>query len=157
MPLAEQDRTRWDRDARRRRASRSSRPRCPTGPVGPYQLQAAIAAVHAEAAAAADTDWAQIEVLYGMLADLAPSPVVTLNRAVAIAETAGPEAALAMVEPLLDEPALRRQHRVHAVHGHLLERARPGRGVAGGVRRGRAAGHERARAALPPGQGGASG
>ena len=67
-------------------------------------------------------DWAQIEVLYGMLADVAPSPVVTLNRAVAVAETAGPEAALALVEPLLEEPALRLQHRVHAVHGHLLER-----------------------------------
>ena len=119
--LAEQDRTRWDA-ALAAEGIALVEAALPDGPVGPYQLQAAIAAVHAEAAVAADTDWAQIEVLYGMLDDLAPSPVVTLNRAVAIAETAGPEAALAVVEPLLAEPALRRQHRVHAVHGHLLER-----------------------------------
>ena len=119
--LAEQDRTRWD-PALVAEGIALVETALPDGPVGPYQLQAAIAAVHAEAAEAADTDWVQIEILYGMLADLAPSPVVTLNRAVAIAETAGPEAALALVEPLLDEPALRRQHRVHAVHGHLLER-----------------------------------
>ena len=119
--LAEQDRTRWD-PALVAEGIALVEAALPRGPVGPYQLQAAIAAVHAEAADAADTDWAQIEVLYGMLADLAPSPVVMLNRAVAIAETAGPEAALAVVEPLLGEPALRRQHRVHAVHAHLLER-----------------------------------
>ena len=119
--LAEQDRTRWDA-ALAAEGIALVEAALPDGPVGPFQLQAAIAAVHAEAEVAADTDWAQIEVLYGMLAELAPSPVVTLNRAVAIAETAGPEAALAVVEPLLDEPALRRQHRVHAVHGHLLER-----------------------------------
>ncbi len=95
----------------------------PSGPVGPYQLQAAIAAVHAEASTAAATDWAQIEVLYDMLADLTPGPVVTLNRAVAVAETRGPEAGLALVEPLLDDPALRRTHRLHAVRAHLLERA----------------------------------
>ena len=101
MPLAEQDRTRWD-SALVAEGIALVEAALPDGPVGPYQLQAAIAAVHAEAADAADTDWAQIEVLYGMLAELAPSPVVTLNRAVAIAETAGPEAALALVEPLLD-------------------------------------------------------
>ena len=119
--LAEQDRTRWDA-ALVAEGIALVEAALPDGPVGPYQLQAAIAAVHAEAADASDTDWTQIEVLYGMLADLAPSPVVTLNRAVAIAETAGPEAALALVEPLVAEPALRRQHRVHAVHAHLLER-----------------------------------
>ena len=58
-----------------------------------------------------------------MLADLTPGPVVTLNRAVAVAETRGPEAGLALVEPLLDDPALRRTHRLHAVRAHLLERA----------------------------------
>ncbi len=121
VPLAEQDRTRWD-SALMAEGIALVEAALPDGPVGPYQLQAAIAAVHAEAADAAATDWAQIEVLYTMLAELAPSPVVTLNRAVAIAETAGPEAALALVEPLLAEPALRRQHRVHAVQGHLLER-----------------------------------
>ena len=58
-----------------------------------------------------------------MLADLTPGPVVTLNRAVAVAETSGPAAGLALVDPLLDEPALRRTHRVHAVRAHLLDRA----------------------------------
>ena len=119
--LAEQDRTRWD-PALMAEGIALVEAALPDGAVGPYQLQAAIAAVHAEATDATATDWAQIEVLYTMLAELAPSPVVTLNRAVAIAETTGPEAALALVEPLLAEPALRRQHRVHAVQGHLLER-----------------------------------
>jgi RNA polymerase sigma-70 factor (ECF subfamily) len=67
---------------------------------GPYQLQAAIAALHARAACAADTDWAQIELLYATLQDLRPSPVVILNRAVAVAEVRGPAEALAMIEPL---------------------------------------------------------
>ena len=122
VPLAEQDRTRWDSGLIAEGVALVEAA-LPTGPVGPYQLQAAIAAVHAEAPTAADTDWAQIEVLYGMLADLTPGPVVTLNRAVAVAETRGPEAALAMVEPLLDDRALQRTHRLHAVHAHLLERA----------------------------------
>ncbi len=122
MPLADQDRSQWDR-ALVAEGVALVEAALPTGPVGPYQLQAAIAAVHDEAPSAAETDWVQIEVLYGMLADLAPGPVVTLNHAVAVAETRGPQAGLAMVEPLLDEPALRRTHRVHAVHAHLLERA----------------------------------
>ena len=121
VPLAEQDRALWDR-ALVAEGVALVEAALPSGPVGPYQLQAAIAAVHAEAATAADTDWAQVVLLYDMLGDLAPSPVVSLNRAVAVAETEGAEAALALVEPLLDEPALRRQHRVHAVHAHLLER-----------------------------------
>ena len=122
VPLAEQDRTLWRRDLIDEGVALVEAA-LPHGPVGPYQLQAAIAAVHAEAATAADTDWAQVEVLYGMLADLTPGPVVTLNRAVAVAETRGPEAALDLVEPLLADPALRRTHRLHAVHAHLLERA----------------------------------
>jgi RNA polymerase sigma factor (sigma-70 family) len=122
VPLADQDRSQWDR-ALVAAGVALVEAALPTGPVGPYQLQAAIAAVHDEAPSAAETDWAQIEVLYGMLADLAPGPVVTLNHAVAVAETRGPQAGLAMVEPLLVEPALRRTHRVHAVHAHLLERA----------------------------------
>ncbi len=122
VPLAEQDRGLWRRDLIDEGVALVEAA-LPRGPVGPYQLQAAIAAVHAEAATAADTDWAQIEVLYGMLADLTPGPVVTLNRAVAVAETQGPEPALDLVEPLLDDPALRRTHRLHAVHAHLLERA----------------------------------
>ncbi|MBF4764620.1 sigma-70 family RNA polymerase sigma factor [Nocardioides islandensis] len=122
VPLADQDRSQWDR-ALVAEGVALVEAALPTGPVGPYQLQAAIAAVHDEAPSAAETDWVQIEVLYGMLADLAPGPVVTLNHAVAVAETRGPQAGLAMVEPLLDDPALRRTHRVHAVHAHLLERA----------------------------------
>jgi RNA polymerase sigma factor (sigma-70 family) len=122
VPLADQDRTRWDRDLVAEGVALVEAA-LPSGPVGPYQLQAAIAAVHAEAATAAATDWAQIEVLYGMLADLTPGPVVTLNHAVAVAETRGPGAGLAMVEPLLAEPSLRRTHRLHAVRAHLLERA----------------------------------
>jgi RNA polymerase sigma factor (sigma-70 family) len=122
VPLAEQDRTLWRRDLVAEGITLVEAA-LPAGMVGPYQLQAAIAAVHAEALTAADTDWAQIEVLYAMLAELAPGPVVTLNRAVAVAEVRGPEAGLAMVDPLLEDPGLRRTHRVHAVRAHLLERA----------------------------------
>jgi RNA polymerase sigma-70 factor, ECF subfamily len=67
---------------------------------GPYQVQAAIAALHARAARPEDTDWTEIDLLYGLLERMQPSPVVTLNRAVAIAKVRGPEAALAMIEPL---------------------------------------------------------
>ena len=122
VPLAEQDRRRWDH-ALIAEGVALVEAALPSGPVGAYQLQAAIAAVHAEAATAAATDWPQIEALYDMLADLTPGPVVTLNRAVAVAETRGPEAGLALVDPLLDDPALRRTHRLHAVRAHLLERA----------------------------------
>jgi predicted RNA polymerase sigma factor len=121
VPLAEQDRTQWDR-ALATEGVALVEAALPSGPVGPYQLQAAIAAVHADAVTPAETDWAQVVALYDMLATLSPSPVVSLNRAVAVAETEGAESALALVGPLLDEPALRRQHRVHAVHGHLLDR-----------------------------------
>ncbi len=122
VPLAEQDRTRWDR-ARIAEGVGLVEATLPAGPVGPYQLQAAIVAVHAEAATAADTDWEQIELLYRMLRDLAPGPVVTLNHAVAVAELRGPAAGLDMIAPLLEDQALRRQHRLHAVHAHLLERS----------------------------------
>jgi RNA polymerase sigma factor (sigma-70 family) len=120
VPLADQDRSRWDRDLIAEGVALVEAA-LPVGPVGPYQLQAAIAAVHADAAEAADTDWAQIEALYAMLHDLVPGPVVTLNHAVAVAQTRGPAAALAMVEPLLDDPHLRHHHRVHAVRAHLLD------------------------------------
>ena len=69
------------------------------------------------------TDWAQIETLYAMLAAIAPGPIVTLNRAVAVVEVSGPLAALELIEPLLGDARLRRNHRLHAVHAHLLERA----------------------------------
>ena len=95
----------------------------PRGPVGRFQLQAAIAAVHAEAAAWEDTDWPQIAVLYEMLERVAPGPAVTLNRAVAVGMTDGPARGLAIVDALLDDPAMRRHHRTHAVRAHLLEMA----------------------------------
>nr|WP_202897262.1 DUF6596 domain-containing protein [Actinopolymorpha pittospori] len=121
VPLAEQDRALWDQ-ALIAEGVRLVEQTLPTGLVGPYQLQAAIAAVHDEVESAADTDWPQIEILYGMLHDLAPGPVVTLNHAVAVAEVDGPAAALAMLEPLLGDRRLRRNHRLYAVHAHLLER-----------------------------------
>jgi RNA polymerase sigma factor (sigma-70 family) len=120
VPLAEQDRSLWDR-AGIDEGVQLIEAALPTGPVGPYQLQAAIAAVHAEAPRAADTDWAQIETLYRMLHAITPGPVVTLNHAVAVAEVDGPAAALAMLDPLLQDPQLRRHHRLHAVRAHLLE------------------------------------
>jgi RNA polymerase sigma-70 factor (ECF subfamily) len=97
--LDDQDRTRWDHDliaeglALIEKAARHSRP-------GPYQIQAAIAGVHARAVRAEDTDWCEIERLYAALEALQPSPVVTLNRAVAVGKVSGPEAALALIEPL---------------------------------------------------------
>lgn len=120
VPLAEQDRTRWDR-APIAEGIALVEAALPAGPVGPYQLQAAIAAVHAEAAHAEDTDWAQIDVLYQMLTDLAPGPAVTLNHAVAVAMVRGPRAGLRMLEPL--DATLRGNHRLHAVRAHLLDLA----------------------------------
>ncbi len=121
MPLAEQDRSLWDRELVAE-GVRLVEETLPAGPVGPYQLQAAIAAVHAEAPDAAATDWPQIELLYRMLHEQAPGPAVVLNHAVAVAEVRGPTEALAMVEPLLADRRLRHDHRPHAVRAHLLER-----------------------------------
>jgi RNA polymerase sigma-70 factor (ECF subfamily) len=115
--LADQDRSRWDREqiaeghALVRACLRRGRP-------GPYQIQAAIAAVHTDAARAQDTDWRQIMALYDQLLALAPTPVAALNRAVALAEVAGPEAGLAAVEEL----RLTRSHLYHAVRANLLRR-----------------------------------
>jgi predicted RNA polymerase sigma factor len=131
VPLAEQDRTRWDQ-GRIREGVALIESALPAGPVGPYQLQAAIAAVHAEAPRAQDTDWPQILVLYRMLADLTPGPVVTLNQAVAVAMVEGPDAGLALLEPLLADSRLRHNHRLPAVRAHLLELAgRPAEARAG--------------------------
>jgi RNA polymerase sigma-70 factor (ECF subfamily) len=97
--LEDQDRARWDRQAIAEglalldKAMRHRRP-------GPYQVQAAIAALHARASTAAETDWAQIERLYATLERLEPSPVVTLNRAVAVQKVSGPAAALELIDPL---------------------------------------------------------
>jgi predicted RNA polymerase sigma factor len=90
--------------------------------VGPYQLQAAIAAVHSEAECAEDTDWPQIAQLYRVLSAVAPGPMVTLNRAVAVGMAEGPQAGLDLLATLDDGP-LAGHHRVPAVRAHLLERA----------------------------------
>ena len=91
--------------------------------MGAFQIQAAIAAVHDEAPTWADTDWLQITMLYRMLDRTAPSPMVTLNLAVATGMAHGPAAGLDCVEPLLDLPEMQRHHRTHAVRAHLLEMA----------------------------------
>ncbi|HEU4542058.1 MAG TPA: sigma-70 family RNA polymerase sigma factor [Jiangellaceae bacterium] len=93
------------------------------GPVGPYQIQAAIAAVHDEAPSAAETDWPQILALYETLEQVAPGPMVTLNRAVAVAMVHGPRAGLAVLGTLEDDKRMARSHRLEATRGHLLELA----------------------------------
>jgi RNA polymerase sigma factor (sigma-70 family) len=120
IPLAEQNRTLWDQ-AQIGEGIRLVEHALPTGPVGPFQLQAAIAALHGEANRAEDTDWAQIETLYRMLAQLAPSPVVTLNHAVAVAMVEGPATGLELLVPLEHDRRMRQNHRLHAVRAHLLE------------------------------------
>jgi RNA polymerase sigma factor (sigma-70 family) len=92
-------------------------------PIGPYQLQAAIAAVHDEAPTAKETDWPQILALYEVLERVSPGPVVTLNRAVAVAMVHGPRAGLALIGTLDQDDRMARNHRVEAVRGHLLELA----------------------------------
>ena len=92
-----------------------------TTQLGPYQLQAAIAAVHSEAKTAADTDWRQILGLYTLLESHLQSPVVTLNRAVAVAKVHGPAAGLALLDTLRDDDRVTRSHRYPAVRAHLLE------------------------------------
>jgi predicted RNA polymerase sigma factor len=93
------------------------------GPVGPYQIQAAIAALHDEAASDAETDWPQILALYEVLERLSPGPVVTLNRAVAVARTQGPLAGLAVLGNLDGDDRMAGNHRVEAVRAHLLDQA----------------------------------
>jgi RNA polymerase sigma factor (sigma-70 family) len=122
VPLLEQDRSRWD-PALIAEGTGLVEAALRTAPVGPYQIQAAIAALHVEAGAAADTDWPQILALYQVLDRIAPSPVVTLNRAVAAAMVHGPAAGLALLEDLADEPRLAAGHRLSAVRAHLLEMA----------------------------------
>ena len=91
--------------------------------VGPYQLQAAIAAVHDEASSAEETDWPQILALYEVLERVSPGPVVTLNRAVALAMVEGPRAGLALLGTLDADDTMAHTHRLDAVRGHLLELA----------------------------------
>ena len=122
IPLEEQDRDRWQPemiaegvaliDATLGRV-----------PVGPYQVQAAIAALHDQAPDAERTDWAQIVELYDVLTELVPSPVVTLNQAVAVAMAEGPLRGLELLKPLDDDSRMKQSHRLDAVRAHLLERA----------------------------------
>jgi RNA polymerase sigma factor (sigma-70 family) len=118
VPLAEQDRSRWDRALIAEGVALVSAA-LPKGAVGEYQLQAAIAALHDEAANADATDWPQIHALYGLLEQMTANPMVTLNRAVAAAMVDGPAAGLALLETL--DERLPRHHRLDAVRGHLLE------------------------------------
>ncbi|HET8744392.1 MAG TPA: sigma-70 family RNA polymerase sigma factor [Ramlibacter sp.] len=120
--LAEQDRRRWDPLLVRRGLAALERAEALGGARGVYALQAAIAACHARAASSAETDWARIAALYGTLAEVAPSPVVELNRAVAVAQAQGPAAALPIVERLRSDPTLRRYQWLPGVHGDLLEK-----------------------------------
>jgi predicted RNA polymerase sigma factor len=122
VPLAEQDRNRWNQGyIEEGRALVTDA--LTYAPVGPYQLQAAIAAVHDEAARADDTDWAQILALYGLLERIAPNPMVTLNRAVAVGMVAGPRAGLDLLATLDDDARIADHHRLFAVRAHLLEMA----------------------------------
>jgi RNA polymerase sigma factor (sigma-70 family) len=122
VPLAEQDRGRWDTRAIAEGIALVTEA-LSGAPLGPYQLQAAIAAVHDEAARAEDTDWPQILGLYDLLDRLAPGPMVTLNRIVALTMVDGPRAGLRRLAAVEADPALAGHHRVHAVRAHLLEMA----------------------------------
>jgi RNA polymerase sigma factor (sigma-70 family) len=121
--LLDQDRGRWDPllIVRGRRAL--ERAEALPGPLGPYGLQAAIAACHARAIRAEETDWVRIAALYDALAQIAPSPVVELNRAVAVGMAFGPEAGLELLERIEDDPALTQYHLLPSVRGDLLEKA----------------------------------
>ncbi|CRK55525.1 RNA polymerase sigma-70 factor, ECF subfamily [Alloactinosynnema sp. L-07] len=120
VQLHEQDRGRWDQLLIRRGFTAMLRARDLGGPPGPYVLQAAIAVCHAQARSAQDTDWPQIAALYEALARLLPTPVVQLNRAVAISKAQGPQAGLDLVDTLLGDPTLRDYHLLPGVRGDLL-------------------------------------
>ncbi len=122
VPLAEQDRTRWDATAIAEGTALLAGA-LPVARLGPYQLQAAIAAVHDEATRAEDTDWPQILALYELLDVLAPGPMVTLNRIVALAMARGPLAGLAELDAATADDRLAGYYRVDAVRAHLLERS----------------------------------
>src|SRR3954470_21555964 len=120
--LADQDRGRWDRVLIGRGLTALERARRAGGALGPYGLQAAIAACHARAPSVEETDWVQIAALYEALAELVPSPVVELNRAVAVSRAYGAAAGLELVDALAGVPALRGYHLLPSVRGDLLER-----------------------------------
>ena len=122
VPLGEQDRERWNGSYIEEGVALVT-DALARSPLGPYQLQAAIAAVHDEAAQAAATDWPQILVLYELLERISPNPMVTLNHAVAVAMVKGPQAGLELLGPLDDDRRLAEHHRLDAVRAHLLEMA----------------------------------
>jgi RNA polymerase sigma-70 factor (ECF subfamily) len=118
--LLDQDRSRWDQLLIRRGLAALERAESAAVPAGPYTLQAAIAACHARAAAAQDTDWKRIAALYGFLAQVSPSPIVELNRAVAVGMAFGPQAGLDLVDALGNEPSLASYHLLPSVRGDFL-------------------------------------
>ena len=147
--LNQQNRARWDHLLIRRGLAALGRAEGLGQSPGSYQLQATIAACHARAPTAEDTDWARIAALYARLSRVAPSPVVELNRAVAVSMHQGPVAALAIVETLLQDKAFGRYHLLHAVHGDLLQKLGQGDEARAALRRAAAlAGNEKERALL---------
>jgi RNA polymerase sigma-70 factor (ECF subfamily) len=130
VPLADQDRGRWNRETIAEGVALLDDAMAMRSP-GPYQLQAAIAALHAQAPSFVETDWAQIALLYRELARRAPSPVVEVNRAVAVGMADGPRAGLAVLEPILASGALAGYGPLHAAHADLLERAGDAEGARG--------------------------
>jgi RNA polymerase sigma factor (sigma-70 family) len=122
IPLAEQDRGLWDKRDIAEGVDLITNA-LGKGAVGPYQLQAAIAAIHDEAARAEDTDWAQILALYTLLARMSDNPMVTLNRAIALAMVHGPRAGLQLLDALAEDGRLAEHHRLDAARAHLLEMA----------------------------------
>ena len=134
VSLEDQDRTRWDRAAIAEGLAvlhgtlRLGRP-------GPYQVQAAIAAVHAGAPSFAETDWAQIAELYGVLQELDPSPIVLINRAVAVGHADGPDGGLALLDLVAGDDRLDRYQPLHAARAHLLRRAGDAAGARAAYRR----------------------
>jgi RNA polymerase sigma factor (sigma-70 family) len=122
VPLAEQDRSRWDQELIREGVALVTDALSNT-PLGPYQLQAAIAAVHDEAPTVDETDWKQVLALYELLEQVSPNPMVTLNRAVAVAMVHGPDAGIQLLATLEQDPRMAKHHRLHAVRGHLYELA----------------------------------
>jgi len=120
--LLDQDRSRWDQLLIRRGLAALERAEKLGGARGPYALQAAIAACHARARVPWETDWARIAALYAALAQVTPSPIIELNRAVAVGMALGPEAGLAIVDSLLAEPSLKNYHLLPSVRGDLLSK-----------------------------------
>jgi predicted RNA polymerase sigma factor len=120
--LLDQDRSRWDQLLIRRGLAALDRAIELGGANAPYALQAAIAACHARARKAADTDWPRISALYATLAQLTPSPVIELNRAVAISMADGPAAALELIDTIKDSPALKSYHLLYGVRGDMLSK-----------------------------------